>query len=471
MQIVNEKFNMVHRFLQLRTNKQTWKTVKYADRVAEEKMSDLQRQQEKGGCSEHCGRKWVKLDWNTVFDQKAQSIPAWRAVYRDSQSPLQDHSQLPKGAPSGLMESGVRGIQSTQSGSASNKAATVTSDVHPRRKTERTARRSGTLSSCKMDTRVGYRVVPRKDNDARERASCGHSCPPFQKPGRVFTDSAKEFIKACQGLQWTHDTNTLHRSATNGIAEREVRRVEEGTATAMVQSGQVEQWCDCARNFIATCESCTTRWPMARQRMRKNWCNLRWAPNPVRSPTQLQTHLSPKASHGCIKSAVFRAGRWWSGNLLIADCEDFENLSAFEIHVERSTHQEVAHAGHLWYPCADGTLKLFDLPQPPRGDMPATRNPEVDEKEEERDTVSEEENSKTNRSMSGDFIYRHHEVHRSKFHFLNETTFSITLNTSMSWGKREQASVTPPNTPRTHTGMTGEKSYFQRNRLNQHVSN
>ena len=73
---------------------------------------------------------------------------------------------------------------------------------------------------------------------------------------------------------------------------------------------------------------------------------------------------------------VIRAGGGWSGELLIADCEDLGNLSASDIHVQQSKHQEVAQEGKLLFPCADGSVKLFDLPQPPRAEMPATGNPE-----------------------------------------------------------------------------------------------
>ena len=44
----------------------------------------------------------------------------------------------------------------------------------------------------------------------------------------------KEFIKACQDLQWTHDPKTPHRSETTGIAGRSAFRVRESTGgTAM----------------------------------------------------------------------------------------------------------------------------------------------------------------------------------------------------------------------------------------------
>ena len=66
-----------------------------------------------------------------------------------------------------------------------------------------------------------------------------------------------------------------------------------------------------------------------------------------------------------------RAGGGWSGDLLIADCEDFENLSASEVRVKRLKHQEVAQEGHLSSSCADGSLNLFDLSQPSRGELSA----------------------------------------------------------------------------------------------------
>ena len=51
--------------------------------------------------------------------------------------------------------------------------------------------------------------------------------------------------KPCQEQQWMHDTNTPHRSESHGIAERVVRPVSEGTATAMVQSGFAEERWNC----------------------------------------------------------------------------------------------------------------------------------------------------------------------------------------------------------------------------------
>ena len=51
---------------------------------------------------------------------------------------------------------------------------------------------------------------------------------PERKPKVINTDNSLEFGKACEDLSWNHCTSTPHRSETNGIAERAVRRVKEG---------------------------------------------------------------------------------------------------------------------------------------------------------------------------------------------------------------------------------------------------
>ena len=56
------------------------------------------------------------------------------------------------------------------------------------------------------------------------------------------TDNSVEFGKACEDLSWNHCTSTPHRSETNGIAERAVRRVKEGTSAVLLQSGLNESW-------------------------------------------------------------------------------------------------------------------------------------------------------------------------------------------------------------------------------------
>ena len=65
---------------------------------------------------------------------------------------------------------------------------------------------------------------------------------PERKPKVIYTDNSLEFDKACEDLSWNHCTSTPHRSETNGIAERAVRGVKEGTSAELLQSGLNENW-------------------------------------------------------------------------------------------------------------------------------------------------------------------------------------------------------------------------------------
>ena len=65
---------------------------------------------------------------------------------------------------------------------------------------------------------------------------------PTRKPKVIYTDNSLEFGKACEDLSWNHCTSTPHRSETNGIAERAVRRVKEGTSSVLLQSRLDEEW-------------------------------------------------------------------------------------------------------------------------------------------------------------------------------------------------------------------------------------
>ena len=59
------------------------------------------------------------------------------------------------------------------------------------------------------------------------------------------TDNSLEFGKSCEDLSWNHCTSTPHRSETNGMAERTVRRIKEGTSAVLLQSGLDEKlWPD-----------------------------------------------------------------------------------------------------------------------------------------------------------------------------------------------------------------------------------
>ena len=56
-----------------------------------------------------------------------------------------------------------------------------------------------------------------------------------------FSDNSLEFGKACEELSLNHCTSTPHPE-TKGIAERAVRRINEGTSAVLLQSGLDAKW-------------------------------------------------------------------------------------------------------------------------------------------------------------------------------------------------------------------------------------
>ena len=65
---------------------------------------------------------------------------------------------------------------------------------------------------------------------------------PDRNPKVIYTDISLEFGKSCEEVSWNHCTSTPHRSETNGIAERAVHRVNEGTSAVLLQSCLDKEW-------------------------------------------------------------------------------------------------------------------------------------------------------------------------------------------------------------------------------------
>ena len=61
---------------------------------------------------------------------------------------------------------------------------------------------------------------------------------PDRKSKAIYIDNSLEFGKACEDLSWNHCTSTPHRSESNGIADRAVRRVKEGTSAVLFHGMQ-----------------------------------------------------------------------------------------------------------------------------------------------------------------------------------------------------------------------------------------
>ena len=156
-----------------------------------------------------------------------------------------------------------------------------------------------------------------------ERATCvkkKKASPP--RVWRIHTDNSKVFLKARPNLYVTHDT------------EKPVRRLREGRAAMLVQSGFLRNGRNCAmecrcflRNALGNTETClyTIR-----------WTNHTFQINSYEQP--LMTAKDDNDSYQFGKTplnTLCRMGDGWSGDLPMAHIENIPNCFASE-HLENS---------------------------------------------------------------------------------------------------------------------------------------
>ena len=95
-----------------------------------------------------------------------------------------------------------------------------------------------TLSLFKILSLNGFNPIRVKQRlHMRRKRDCESSWSRRKNPKVFLSDKSLEFGKHCEDLSWNHRTSTPYRFETNGIAERAVRRVEEGTSAVFLQSG------------------------------------------------------------------------------------------------------------------------------------------------------------------------------------------------------------------------------------------
>ena len=158
--------------------------------------------------------------------------------------------------------------------------------------------------------------------------------------------------KTCEDLSWNHRTSTPHRSETNGIAERAVRRVKEGTSAVLLQSGPDERWwsdsveCYCylrnVQDFLADEETPHERrfGEPFRGPIIPFGAMVEYHPISTRDQSRLH-QFGKKVLRGISLGYELIAGGIWKGDLLAADLEDLEKLDASDIYPRRIEAKEV----------------------------------------------------------------------------------------------------------------------------------
>ena len=208
-------------------------------------------------------------------------------------------------------------------------------------------------SWCRTEPPNGSRRIRAKQKTSQETQ---RSLQKFLEPERnrkvSYTDNSLEFGKACEDLSWNHCTSTPHRSETNGIAERAVRRVKEGTSAVLLQSGLNESWWADSMECFTYLRNVTDLKSDGKTPYERRFGQPFKGPiipfgslveyHHITAKDQSKIHqFGKKVLPGLFLGYALYAEGIWKGDVLIADLEELETMDASEIYSKRLSAKEV----------------------------------------------------------------------------------------------------------------------------------
>ena len=275
---------------------------------------------------------------------------------------------------------------------------------------------------------------------------------PDRNPKVIYTDNSLEFGKACEDLSWNHCTSTPHRSETNGIAERAVRRVMEGTSAVLLQSGLNESWWADSMECYTYLRNVTNLLSDGKAPYERRFGQPFKGPiipfgslveyHPTTAKDQSRIHQFEKeVLPGLFLGYALYAWGIWKGDVLVADLE--ETMDASEIYSQRLNAQEVIfpeEKREFILPVADGRIKTLGRDQDLRTSTLVRHRPiqgesNIDFLGESEGPLPQPQDSFPDAgeaindfsSMSGNFIYRHHVEPRVKLYLPRVEPFPIQM--------------------------------------------
>ena len=185
---------------------------------------------------------------------------------------------------------------------------------------------------------------------------------------KSFTHNSLEFGKACEDLSWNHCTSTPHRSETNVIAERAVRRVKEGTSAVLWQSGLDESWWADSMECYTYLRNIQDLLSVGKTPYERRFGQPFKGPiipfgslvehYPISAKDQSRIHqFGKKVLPGLFLGYALYAGGIWKGDIMVADIEELETMDASEIYSKKRLNtKEVIFPkenGKFIFPAAD----------------------------------------------------------------------------------------------------------------------
>ena len=176
---------------------------------------------------------------------------------------------------------------------------------------------------------------------------------PDRKPEVIYIDNSLEFGRTCADIPWNHCTSTPHRSETNGIAERAVRRLKEGRHLCCIVAIRYE-WKLVGRfmesyTLSANVTDFLSDGKTPYERRSGQPFNGPIIPfgslveyHPITAKDQSRIHqFGKKVLSGLFLGYTLYAEGIWQGDVLVGDLAELETMDASEIYSKRLNAKEV----------------------------------------------------------------------------------------------------------------------------------
>ena len=240
---------------------------------------------------------------------------------------------------------------------------------------------------------------------------------------------------------------------TNGIAERAVRRVKEGTSAVLLQSGLNESWWADSMECYTYLRIVTDLLSDGKTPYERRFGQpikgaiipfgslVEYYPKTSKDQSRIH-QFGQKVLPGFFLGYALYAGRIWKGDVLIAEIEELKTMDASEFYSKRLHAKEVLlpNQGDFIFSIADGRIKTPGGDQELRTSALVRHRPiqgesNIDFLGESEGSLPQPQDSFPDAgeaindfwSMSGSSIHRHHVEPRVKFYSPREESFPIPL--------------------------------------------
>ena len=227
------------------------------------------------------------------------------------------------------------------------------------------SRHSDTVSLVMQDRKTMWLMA--YPAAAKSTECCIEALNQFTKPTdkvmRFYSDNALELAKSVRSMGWRHDTCTENRPQTNGVAERAVRRVLDGSRTVLFQSGMDHSWwaeatqCYCYNRNITDVirQEGKTPYELRHGTLFPGKRIPFGALVDYKPSTGKLLKFAVRTLPGIFVGYASHAGGEWSGSYLVVDVDAYRSAAC---HSQTYVHtiKEVIVNGAFRFPIAEGSV-------------------------------------------------------------------------------------------------------------------